>query len=52
MAVRTRPTPSAAGVPAPVAASATLPLVIPAPGREEFDDQRTVLFRGESLVDS
>ncbi|MBX7084429.1 MAG: hypothetical protein K1X88_34805, partial [Nannocystaceae bacterium] len=51
MAVRTRPTPNA-GVPTPVAASATLPLVIPAPGREEFDDQRTVLFRGDLMGDS
>jgi tetratricopeptide (TPR) repeat protein len=47
MAVRTRAPAPAAGVPTAVGPSRTLPMVIPPPPREEFDDQNTVIFRGE-----
>lgn len=46
MAVRTRSGASSAGVPTPVAAGRTLPLVIPPPPvAEELDDSRTVLYQ-------
>jgi hypothetical protein len=33
------------GTPQPTAPTHTKPLVIPKPGTQEFDDQRTVLYR-------
>ncbi len=42
-----RPRGTAPGVPAAVTPSATLPMVIPAPGRDDIDDQHTVLYRGD-----
>jgi hypothetical protein len=39
---RRPPTP---GTPQPAAPTRTKPLVIPKPGTQEFDDQRTVLYR-------
>lgn len=47
MAVRTRASAPAPGVPTQVAPGRTLPMVIPPPPREELDDQNTVIFRGD-----